>query len=222
MFCRPALKWHLKCYIVADHDKAAEAPQAGGTFADPVPGGVYLALPVAINATTACAPHGHRKLSRSPCEHDLCNTGSRDVLQTSPRAGVVPAAVGALQAEPPAPSAPPATADMAFIMSAPSAALTPDKLTLTGVSSTAQFLTDDKKTGSSRMGAPLLGCMPEMYELHTRLPQVDFKTCPHASAQYKSHGQALLLLHARHMHVMHGLQPWLSQIRPGCACTPYV
>lgn len=43
-------------------------------------------------------------------------------------------------------------ADMAFVLSAPEATLAPDKLTLTGVSSTAQFITDEKKSGVVRTG----------------------------------------------------------------------
>ena len=75
----------------------------------------------------------------------MCNTnadapGSRSALQIKP------------QEEPEPVEAQPRT-DMAFVLSAPAATLAPDQLTLTGVSSTAQFITDDKKSGVVRTGA---------------------------------------------------------------------
>lgn len=59
--------------------------------------------------------------------------------------------------EEPTPAEAQPRADMAFVLSAPEATLAPDKLTLTGVSSTAQFITDDNKSGVVRTGAHRLG-----------------------------------------------------------------
>ena len=60
--------------------------------------------------------------------------------------------------EEPAPAEAQPRADMAFVLSAPEATLAPDQLTLTGVSSTAQLITDDHKSGVVRTGARRLGC----------------------------------------------------------------
>ena len=60
--------------------------------------------------------------------------------------------------EEPAPVEAQPHADMAFVLSAPEATLAPDKLTLTGVSSTAQFITDDHKSGFVRTGAHRHDC----------------------------------------------------------------
>ena len=59
--------------------------------------------------------------------------------------------------EEPAPAEAQPRADMAFVLSAPEATLAPDKLMLTGVSSTAQFVTDDHKSGVVRTSAHSLG-----------------------------------------------------------------
>lgn len=74
--------------------------------------------------------------------------GARTVLQSKPQ-------------EEPAPAEAQPRADMAFVLSTPEATLAPDKLTLTGVSSTAQFITDDHKSGVVRTGALSLasGCV---------------------------------------------------------------
>ncbi len=74
------------------------------------------------------------------------------MLQSAPRADALPDASAAAAAAPQAPGAP-RQANMVFMLSAPAAALTPSSLTLTGVSSVATFVTDDRKSGATRMGA---------------------------------------------------------------------
>ncbi|KAK9821968.1 hypothetical protein WJX81_006985 [Elliptochloris bilobata] len=87
----------------------------------------------------------------------LLRAGARDMLQSGALADPLPttstANAHAASPGPDAASEAPPRADMVFVLSAPLAMLAPDKLALTGVSSSAQFVTDEKKSGAVGMDA---------------------------------------------------------------------
>ena len=75
------------------------------------------------------------------------DAGSRDLLQDA-----APAQPEALAAVPAASAAP--LADLTFILSASAGSLARDRLILTGVLGTAQYLNDDMEAVTVRLGTP--------------------------------------------------------------------